>query len=46
MPTTGTDLEGFMVASIHCGIKKNNSLDLASLVSAKPSNAADVLPIN
>ncbi|GMM36805.1 glutamate N-acetyltransferase [Saccharomycopsis crataegensis] len=46
VPTTGTYPEGFKVASIHCGIKKNNSQDLALLVSEKPANAAAVFTTN
>ncbi len=37
---------GFRVAGVHCGLKKNNALDFALIVSDRPCTAAGVFTIN
>ncbi|CAG8433705.1 10415_t:CDS:2 [Diversispora eburnea] len=46
VPTSGTYPNGFKVAGVHCGVKKNGQKDLALIVSDKPCTAAAVFTTN
>lgn len=43
---TITDIAGFTAAGIHCGLKPDNKLDLALLVSERPCTTAAVFTTN
>lgn len=46
VPKSGTYPQGFLVGGSHCGIKKNNALDLALIVSESDCAAAAVFTTN
>ncbi|HEX2907593.1 MAG TPA: bifunctional ornithine acetyltransferase/N-acetylglutamate synthase [Phototrophicaceae bacterium] len=45
LPTI-TQVPGFQVAGVHCGLKKNEALDFALIVSDTPCTAAGVFTTN
>jgi glutamate N-acetyltransferase/amino-acid N-acetyltransferase len=46
VPGQGTYPQGFRIGATHCGIKKNNVLDMMLLVSDRPASAAGVFTQN
>ncbi|ANZ74264.1 BA75_00174T0 [Komagataella pastoris] len=46
VPHSGSYPLGYKVGAIHCGVKKNSTLDLAVLVSETPASAAAVFTTN
>ncbi|PVU99617.1 hypothetical protein BB559_000530 [Furculomyces boomerangus] len=46
IPTSGIYPKGFLVGSLHCGIKKNKNKDLTLILSTKPCTASAVFTKN